>query len=535
MNIVIVGGGTAGWLTASWISKFFPNISVTLVESKDIPKIGVGESVTPHVSAFFQNLGIDDHHWMLHTGSIYKFANKFVGWKNNNKGNDYFGFNYTTANKILYKDNPIPSTKEDHHYNSNDVRTTDTLLNLLKNSELDKFDRYFHSAYHYMEKNVVPFDSKGAYLLPPFFSWSQHINADLASDYCRDNIALPNGVIHIQSKILKVIKSNNKIEKVLLEDGREISGDLFVDCSGMHRVLMKELDAPVKEYKHHSIDSAWVCQLDYEDPESEMVNYTQSIAQDYGWMFKIGLYHRMGTGYCYSSSHTTDEQAEIYYRKLITNTRREPRQLKWNPNRLENSAVGNAVAIGLSSGFVEPLEANNLYMIVTAIRKLDSVLSRYIREDFLDFDQFNKEVGYFTDDIADFILVHYTLSDRTDSDFWQDSRLLGNKEQHKNLVIDKYHNEQNYMQSTIENQSNMFPDYMWAHLAYSWDIDLKDLIRKDISANDLEIAQLYYKQTESNHRYISSNSTNNYRWLQKNVYKDLSNSDWEEKYLSKSK
>jgi len=343
---------------------------------------------------------------------------------------------------LLYRETSELVSYNDLKYPESTVKTTDVFSQLLLDGSIDKFDRYWSSAYHYMEKNVSPF-LNDKYLLNQFYSWSQHINADKCGDYVRDFIALPNGVKHISKKVIEVKCEQDKISSVVLEDGEVVTADLFVDASGFARLLVKALNWNVIPYKDYAIDTAVVAQLEYNDIQKELVNYTQSIAQPNGWMFKIGLYHRMGCGLCFSSSHLDVKQAIDEYKKLNSNRRLEPRVLSWKPARLEQFANGNVATVGLCSGFYEPLEANALYILISGIYELINSLDGYKKTGNLDWSNYNKKLAYTIDDLTDFIKIHYTLSKRTDTDFWNDMRSIGDKERHEDLIFQKYSDGRN--------------------------------------------------------------------------------------------
>jgi len=527
-KMVIVGGGTAGWLCAAWFCKFMPNIEVSLIESPDIPKIGVGESVTPHVSAFFSELGITDQDFMKNTGSVKKYANKFVNWRTGNGESEYFSFSYPTDVNLLMKDVHYATAVTDWAYSAQTVRTTDTLLKLLANQEFNKFDKQFNSQYSYMDNNTSPYSNSGEYLLNPLYSSAHHINADIAAEYVRDKIALPNNVLHIKALVNQVVTEGDNIKHLVLDNEQVITGDLFVDASGFHRVLVNQW--PTKKYNDMPIDSAWVCQLDYNDPENEMVNYTQSIAQDYGWLFKIGLYHRMGSGYCFNSSAISDEQARDDYCNMVNNRRAEPRLIKWKADRLEQFAKGNTAAIGLSCGFVEPMEANALYVIVTSITKLHETLANYFNTDTIDFRPYNDILGYAIDDIADFLLLHYTLSSRQQNDFWKSLQDFGIKNNHVDLAYEKYTNERNTMASALQGKS-LFPDYMWAQLAYSWGVDISSWVGQNFNPLHLQLSKLHFEHLENKHRLISQTRMNNHVWHRLNRFDNLSPEEWQATFL----
>jgi len=524
-KVVIIGGGTAGWMTAAYLLKYYgKNNQITLIESPTIPRIGVGESVTPHVAKFFDEIGVPQAHWMKHTGAVYKYANKFIGWKTGQGETEYFSFNYTVPADSLYKDISPATTINDFSNDTTQPRSTDYALDLCERGVFSRFDQCFNPQYHYMEKNVSPFE-KNQMLLNGPGSYAQHINAELAGNYIKEFIAIPGGITHIVATVVDVTHDADIISSVTLDNGETVDGDLFVDCSGFSRALIKHLGWEEKIYEHHPINRAWVCQTDYVDPEKEMVNYTQSIAEPHGWRFKIGLYHRMGNGYCFSSDHVSDDDALDYFIKQIGPQRRPPRLIKWTPSRLKTFASGNTVAIGLTCGFIEPLEANALYTIITSIKRLTDVLST---GDFNDWSTYNEKMSFTIDDIADFILVHYTLSNRRDTKFWQDMSDRGISLQHHKLVWEKYYEMKNSMHGAITGYT-MFPDYMWAQLARSWDLPRSVPLTLD---KDLQqLAQMHFQYVEKKHEFISQTRQNNFQWLKENIFENFSPSQWEEKYI----
>lgn len=527
MKVVVVGGGTAGWFTAAYLKKI-NGCDVTLVESPTIKKIGVGESVTPHVYAFFRALGFDESEWMLHTGAVYKFANKFIDWVNNSGEYQYFSFSYSSPAEIIYRDYEKPFEKSDllSDY-KNDLRTTDIMLSLMLEGRYPRFDQFFNTQFHYMENSKAPFiDDR--YLLNPYFSWSHHINAEKAGDFVRDRVALPLGVNHVQQNVSDVIISENGIEKLILENGEIVTADLFVDASGFHRVLTKHFKIPEIHYKDALVDSAWVCQLDYQDPENEMVNYTQSIAQSNGWMFKIGLYHRMGTGYVFSSSHVSEQTALDEYLNMVSNRRMEPRLIKWKPSRLQYFGQKNFAAIGLSMGFVEPLEANSLFMIAASIFELSDVVKNSKTGNF-DFSTYNEKLSYAIDDIADFIRVHYTLSNRRDTEFWKDCSVLRDRSSEENLLREKYFDPRNSFKASVDNQT-LFPEYMWIQLAHSWNIDYSSW-KKEIPTEMIELGKMLFDKNDQKHKIVSGKCLNNFQWLKQNRFCGFEPDDWAKRYL----
>ena len=237
----------------------------------------------------------------------------------------------------------------------------------------------------------------------------------------------------------------------------------------------------------------------------------------------------MGCGLVYGSQFLDDSKALDQYYEYTKNRRREPRLIKWNPCRLEKIGDSNLVAIGLSGGFVEPLEANALFVIINSIRRLYDVIVGYQETQNFDFKKFNEIMIYSIDDIADFISVHYTLSSRNDSDMWNEMRELGKKENHVDLVYEKYKHVNNTMQSALQGYT-MFPQYMWAQWAIHMGIDTSKWynLNKD---DTYELAKLHFLDTEKRHSIISRSTKNNHQWLKENVFNNLTPAQWENSVL----
>lgn len=496
-------------MTAGYLSMFRAGCEIIVIESGDIPTIGVGESVTPHVDLFFQEMGIDRHHWMKHTSSVYKLANKFTNWVTNTGETEYFSFNYTLPANSFYKDISRlydPSQLSD----SLGPRTTDVLYKLIKEKKLDKFDKYFNPQYSYMERNRS--HARGDInCLNQLASVSQHINAEEVGNYMKKYVALPNHVKHIQATVTNVVKKSGIIAHLVTDKGELIEADVFVDCTGFRRLLVKEFSNNYTFYKNNPIDKSIVAQSNYVDPQKELVNYTQSIARSNGWQFKIGLYNRMGNGYCFSSAHEQD--ALTKFNSFVDNQKTEPREISWTPGRLTSPGISNVCAIGLSSGFVEPLEANALYTITTGIKLLADVIKEYKKTKILNWTKYNQQLTETIDNIADFLLVHYTLSKRQDTDFWNDMRALGDKLKHKELVENKYKSVKNTM-LYARNNYTLFPDYMWIQLASHFDIDIDVQADKEMC----DIGLIEFTASYEKHNLISKSNQNNYDWHKNYVF-----------------
>lgn len=353
MKICIIGGGTTGWWSAGWLEHKFPDYDITLIESSDIPKIGVGESTLPQIGHFFRDLGIDEQDWMEQSNAVYKYGNIKQGWDHPDAEQLRFMFWYE------------------------DAKTIDSW-----------FKKYFDGTVDKDDINKTFYDKTKPY------SIAYHLDAEKAAD---------------------VVKNNCKRVKHLVQTLDELPEgyDLYLDCTGLRRQFIK--DSTEMTYDHHLVDRAWVCPF-YHDGEYD--NYTKSIARKHGWQFKIDLTNRLGTGYVFSSQYVSEEQALEEFKEYTKGMRpyqdKEPRLLKWQPNVLKNPWSENVVAIGLSGGFLDPLEANALYMNLFSVQTLARCL-----EKGYGAKTYNRLVNRTWRQNSEYIVAHYALSNRDDTDFWK--------------------------------------------------------------------------------------------------------------------
>lgn len=347
MKVCIIGGGTSGWWTAGWLRKEHPDLEITLIESPNIPSIGVGESTMPHVKHFFDDLGIAEEEWMPSCSAVRKRGNVKRNW--NGKGDEALNF------KFWY----------------------------------EGFDEWLKL---YTAGKVSKQSINGLYSAEDWQSYAFHMDAAQAWQIVKH---YTNDVEHILAEVT---------EDTLPE------ADLYVDCTGLSRVFVK--DKTLKTYPDTLVDTCIVRRLD-EDPK----DYSETIARDYGWEFNVYLSdNRVGCGYVFSSKYLSVEDAKKEY--MANNGHRDFlsdfRVIKWEPGRLQNPWSGNTVAVGLSTGFVDPLEANGLTILVYQIR----ALSRFLKNPNGP-KLYNRAVGKTWDQVVDFVWHHYALTERNDTEFWK--------------------------------------------------------------------------------------------------------------------
>lgn len=419
-SIVIVGGGSSGWMTAASIVKQLPDIKVTLVESKTISTIGVGESTIGHINQFLHFIGLKDTDWMRHCNATYKTSIKFVD----------------------FRENPT-ETPHTFHYPFGIFDTTDKPRGLMdwfiikamcSDVKPNNFAEFFHDMILMADQNKLTknetfairgfnFDSDTAY----------HMDATLFGNYLRDHICLPAGLTHLVDDIIDIQVDNNGVKSVIAKNNGYLTADLFVDCTGFRSLLLENaLKVPFISF-HDTLanDRAVATVIPYIDKDQELENYTSCTAIDAGWVWNIPLWNRIGTGYVYSSKFATEEQAEEQFKKHLSSNRMriqdraraeqaELRHIKIKHGVHERAWEKNVVGIGLANGFIEPLESTGLMLTHEGIIKMVSLLKmRNGRVTKYDVDCFNYAFREQIIGFKEFISQHYALSMRNDTPYWK--------------------------------------------------------------------------------------------------------------------
>ncbi len=404
-SIVIVGGGTAGWMSAALLSRYMPSpdVQITLVESEEIGTIGVGEATIPHIGNFNYMLGIDEPTFVRETQATFKLGIEFVNW--GAVGERYvhpFGEYGIELDHLPF-----------HHFwsrmrASGDNRPLgDYCLNVVA-AMSGKFMR--------------PVDDPTS--LASRIPYAYHLDATLYARFLR-RFAEGHGATRIEGKVVEVgLQSDTgHIDHVKLESGQQIHGDLFIDCSGFRGVLIEgALKAGYEDWSDLlPMDRAVAVQSSVTEPPKP---YTIATARDAGWTWRIPLQHRVGNGHVYSSRYMDQDTAtRILLNSIDGEPITEPRHLFFTTGRRKTFWQGNCVAVGLSSGFLEPLESTSIHLIQDALIKLISVVpdTRFNPE---NAKEYNRVMGLAYERVRDFILLHYVATRRDDTEFWQYMRGL---------------------------------------------------------------------------------------------------------------
>ncbi|WP_206483327.1 tryptophan halogenase family protein [Thalassotalea sp. G2M2-11] len=398
-NVVIVGGGTAGWITAALMVKVLgKSINITLVESDKIGIIGVGEATIPPIIPFNNALGIDEKAFLKATKGTLKLGIEFENWKQQ-------GDKYMHAFGGIGKNFPFCDF---YHF-------------WVKSQQLGYGSEFGDFSLNYQASKASKFAKlshiEGTNL--PGIEYAYHFDAGLYAKFLRD-FSEKLGVTRVEGIVenVEVDKNNGYVTRLQLEGDRSVCGDLFVDCTGLKALLIEQtLSTGFDDWSHWlPCDRAMAVACESVKP---IVPYTRSIAHDAGWRWRIPLQHRTGNGVVYSSKHMSDEQAkDLLLSSLDGEQIGEPRTIPFKTGRRRKQWNKNVVAIGLSSGFFEPLESTNIHLIQTAATRLLKFFPHLGIKDE-EVQEFNRQSQIESERMRDFIILHYKQTQRDDSDFWR--------------------------------------------------------------------------------------------------------------------
>jgi hypothetical protein len=394
-TICIVGGGSSGWMTASTLVKAYPDKTIYLVESPSVSTIGVGESTTQFIRRWLSFLELKDEEWMPYCDATYKYSVRF---ENFNQGKP---FHYPFGEPELQI--PMHDWFVYRHLVGNDAIGFDETfwqyLNAIENSKyLPSNHTKHHSGFHF---NAVKF-----------------------AEWLRDHYAIPRGVRHIKGHVVDVQqKENGFIEAVHLDTSVFIKADLFFDCTGFKSLLLGEtLQVPFESFGDKLLNThAYAVQVPYQDKRRELKPYTNCTALSSGWVWTVPVWSRIGTGYNYSEKFISHEDALDEFKLFLGDRLPEDaiiRNIKFRTGISERVWEKNVVAIGLSGGFIEPLESNGLLSVHEWLMQFVEICTRPIITT-IDIDCFNWKCISFFKTFSDFVALHYALTTRCDSEYWR--------------------------------------------------------------------------------------------------------------------
>jgi 2-polyprenyl-6-methoxyphenol hydroxylase-like FAD-dependent oxidoreductase len=404
LRIVILGGGTAGWMAANLFAHHWGHrATVTVIESPEIGIVGVGEGSTPQLKALFDTLGIAEAEWMPACNATYKNGISFHGWSDAPGFGSYF--------------HPFPGPLDLHTAPDFFARTQ------ARRRGLDVCahpDRFFLPA-RLAEERLAPVADEN---FPLGSSYGYHFDAHLVGAFLRDH-AVRLGVTHLQRRIVDVVIADGSVRHLVAHGGEAVSGDLFVDSSGFRSVVHQAaLGVPFVSFAGNLFNDGAVVMPTPADPNGT-ASATRATALEHGWAWDIPLTSRTGNGYVFSTRHISKEKAESELRAhLGVGDEPTARHLTMKVGRVADTWVGNSLAIGLAQGFIEPLEATALHIVQATV---EGFIRAFEGAGFTadHRDTFNRSIAARYDGIRDYIVCHYRMSRRTDTAYWRDNAANG--------------------------------------------------------------------------------------------------------------
>jgi len=402
-KITVVGGGTAGWMTAIYLQKILPSSTITLIESSEIGILGAGEGTTPQIISFLDKVDIDTFELIKETNATLKISIKFEDWSNDG---DHYYHPFALLNPSLSEYNYGPQYANiDGAYLSHGI--------VGNNLKLGKELAYCQ----FSEDNKSPFYVDQINKLKSVGTFALHFDASLMANYLK-KIAVGRNINHVDGKVLEIISDNNEyITGIKLENGQTITSDFVFDCTGFQRLIVgKHFKSKWKSYEEFlPVNSAIGFFL---DPVNDIPPYTSACAMKYGWMWKIPLQHRIGCGYVFDDKFIDAKAAQKEVEQKLGHPIKINRNFKFNAGCFETTWVKNCIALGISSGFIEPLEATSIMMLIESLELVKKNLTNLENLNQNVIDEYNLKIVNENSNIMEFLYAHYVTA-RNDTNFWK--------------------------------------------------------------------------------------------------------------------
>lgn len=412
MNVVVAGGGTAGWLTAIYVKKTHPSYNVTLIESQDIGILGAGEGSTPHLIQFLDYLGIPTSSLIRKCKTTIKNGIKFSNWNNN--GTHYY-------HPFLSKSN----ASNDHNFPLDFYAEQDS-----------NFSHLYASMFGHEMKDYVLMQKMSDGMRVPFVknkekldvyadpilnfsqcaAWSIHFDARLIADFLKD-YGISIGINRVEGIINKIEQDSDGYIMSVSTDTDTVPVNFIFDCTGFRRLIIG--NTYNSQWKSHAENLPAKKAIPFFlDKEDRIPPYTESIAMNYGWTWKIPLQHRYGCGYVFDSDFISDEDAKAEVDRFVGHEVDSPRTFSFDAGCYREVWIKNCLAVGLSSGFIEPLEATSIMQSILVLRRFVSSSYNFVTRTQGVIDKFNRKYLDETQEVVDFIYLHY-MTNKKNTVFWE--------------------------------------------------------------------------------------------------------------------
>lgn len=442
-NIVVIGGGTAGWMSATYLAKSLNlNVNITVIESADHGPIGVGEATIPTIKTeFFDRLGIPEEEWMPKLGGTFKLGIKYANWKTpREQGGDHY---YHVFGEIpLIDEVPLSSV---------------WIKNYLEGKTKKSFAASCFASHVAFENHLSPRLMDGTKVQ----HYAYHFDALMLAQFLKE-WAIKRGIHHVVDKLTMTEQDEQgNVTCVIGQSGKKYHADLFIDCSGFAGFLIDKLyEEPVISFADCLLtDRAIAINIPDAPGNTDVRSYTTATAMKAGWTWEIPLFSRSGNGYVYSSQFISDDEAQ---QEIVEHFGKRAemgnlRPIKFTSRRHRNSWVKNCVAIGLSSSFLEPLESSTIYFIYAALYQLIKCFPQKNIDPVLR-EKFNKKINYMVDDNKDFIAMHFKTAQREDTPFWKVNKYETKVPESLDLILRKHKSGLPIKRPTVDN-NNIYPTF----------------------------------------------------------------------------
>lgn len=446
MELVVLGGGTAGWMTALLTKVKYPNANITVVESDEIGILGAGEGTTTQFIDMLDSIGVGVGDIIRHCRGTLKLGINFVNW--NNDGNSYFhSFNAEPGLTEFFGDNIIPL-----NHLHNDRHLSELSFSAKLSYENKVCLSFKNNINTYINNDGMMFDRHGSYGL--------HFDATLLAKHLRA-VSESRGIYRVEGKVNKFHNDDSgNITTLSLENGKEVPCDFIFDCSGFARLIVgKHFSTPWVSYNESlPMDTALPFFIEHDNNVSPV---TESIAMKYGWVWKIPVQGRYGCGYVFDSSYITKEDALKEVEEYFGCSLNSPRTFKFEAGSFKSTLVKNCMAVGLSQSFVEPLEATSIWVSYTNLNEFlnSNGVNNYGNSTFAS--KFNKYCETKNEEVVNFLYLHY-LTNRNDSDFWKEFRVKNKMRDSVRETLELLNVNPN---STISFSEILFPPKSWIQVA----------------------------------------------------------------------
>lgn len=443
-HIVIVGGGTSGWMAANLLATRLRHrkCSITVIEPSTIPTVGVGEGSTPYFKDFFDAIGVKESEWMPACQATFKTGIAFPNWSRTANQKTYFHPFYSE----------IDAPQVEVFFAACEARRQ----GYDANAHPDEFFVSHHLYTQSINPNHVAVDC------------GYHFDSALLAKFLKTK-ATQNGVVCLDDEVASVSTDcQGNIDYLRTNTEGLIKGDFYLDCTGFRGLLIKQaLNSSTASYQDKLFCNAAIALPVEHSDDTKALNATISRAESMGWMWNIPLQNRLGVGLVYSQNHVEDDRVleTIKTRFDLSDEQvNTARKLSWEPQRLQQHWIKNCVAIGLSQGFLEPLEAAMLNITQRSIELLLDILLKGDSSSIetKEINQYNEVVNGMFDGTCDYIQAHYLLNSRNDSEFWRDVRANTNLSEGLKDILETWHNNQSLNQALIRHPSTQI------YLKTSW-------------------------------------------------------------------